>query len=70
MIVRRLADRVPRVAIFDPLPIGCPRGVCHALDGRIVVHRDDNHLSAAYVRSRAQRFGAALKGVRDGAMKG
>jgi hypothetical protein len=28
--------------------------------GDIIVHRDDNHLSAAYVRSRADAFAAAL----------
>jgi peptidoglycan/LPS O-acetylase OafA/YrhL len=68
-IVRGLArhGRHPgRVAIFDPTPIGCPHGVCNAMDGDVIVHRDDNHLSAAFVRSRAARFGAALRraGVR------
>ena len=28
--------------------------------GDIIVHRDDNHLSATYVRSRADRFRGAL----------
>lgn len=59
-IVRGLARRAPRVTIFDPTPIGCPGGICHAMSGDIVVHRDDNHLSAAYVRSRADQFGAAM----------
>jgi len=59
-IIRGLARRAPRLSIFDPVPIGCPRDVCHALEGDVVVHRDDNHLSATYVRSRATRFEAAL----------
>lgn len=65
-IVRGLAGRARRVAIFDPTPIGCPRQVCRAMDGNIIVHRDDNHLSAAFVRSRTAQFSAALKqaGVR------
>ena len=60
-IIRGLVRRAPRLAVFDPLPIGCPRGVCHALDGDVVVHRDDNHLSATYVRSHAKQFEAALE---------
>ena len=59
-ILRRLPDRAPRATVLDPVPIGCPRGLCNALDGDIVVHRDDNHLSAAYVRSRSREFAAAL----------
>ncbi|HEX4344629.1 MAG TPA: acyltransferase family protein [Solirubrobacteraceae bacterium] len=59
-IVRGLAQRAPHVSIFDPTPIGCPGGVCRAMSGNIVVHRDDNHLSAAYVRSRADQFEAAM----------
>jgi hypothetical protein len=59
-IIRRHARRFARVAVFDPAPIGCPRGTCHALDGSVVVHRDDNHLSATYVRSRTAQFRRAL----------
>ncbi len=59
-VIRGLARRAPRVSVFDPVPIGCPGGICHALDGDVVVHRDDNHLSATYVRSRAEQFAAAL----------
>jgi len=60
-IIDRLRERAARVAVFDPTPIGCPGRICPALAGDIVVHRDDNHLSAAYVRSRADEFGAALR---------
>jgi peptidoglycan/LPS O-acetylase OafA/YrhL len=59
-IIRRHARRDARIAVFDPTPIGCPGGICRAMSGAIVVHRDDNHLSATYVRSRAKRFDAAL----------
>jgi peptidoglycan/LPS O-acetylase OafA/YrhL len=59
-IIRRHA-RAAHVAVFDPRPIGCPGGICRAMAGSIVVHRDDNHLSATYVRSRAGQFEAALK---------
>jgi hypothetical protein len=58
--LRILARRDPRVTIFDPVPIGCPHGTCAALSVGIVVHRDDNHLSATFVRSRADQFDAAL----------
>jgi len=59
-IVRRLARRAPRIGTFDPTPIACPRGVCHAMAGDVIVHRDDSHLSATFVRARAAQFGAAL----------
>jgi hypothetical protein len=59
-IVRRLADRLPRIGIFDPTPIACPHAVCRAFAGDVIVHRDDSHLSATFVRSRVARFEAAL----------
>ena len=63
-IVRGLVRRGGDVTIFDPTPIGCPHGLCRAMDGDTIVHRDDNHLSAAYVRSRAPQFSAALRRAR------
>ena len=60
-IIDGLRDRAARVSVLDPTPIGCPQRICPALAGDIVVHRDDNHLSAAYVRSRADLFGAAMR---------
>ncbi len=59
-IVRGLPRRAARLAVFDPVPIGCPGAICRAMDGDVVVHRDDNHLSATYVRSRANKLAAAL----------
>jgi hypothetical protein len=59
-IIRRHARRAPHVTVFDPTPIGCPGGTCRAMAGDVVVHRDDNHLSATYVRSRAEQFEHAL----------
>ncbi len=59
-IVRGLAQRAPLVGIFDPTPIACPRGVCRAMAAGIIVHRDDSHLSATFVRSRAEQFGSEL----------
>ncbi len=67
-IIRGLPRRAPRLSVFDPVPIGCPDGICHAMAGDVVVHRDDNHLSATYVRSRAKQFAAAL--ARAGAKLG
>lgn len=59
-IVRRLRSRATHVAIFDPTPIACPRNICRALAGDIIVHRDHNHLSAAFVRAYAHKFAAAM----------
>jgi hypothetical protein len=58
--VRGLSRRAPRVGIFDPAAIACPGGVCRAMAGATIVHRDDSHLSATFVRSRARAFAAAL----------
>jgi peptidoglycan/LPS O-acetylase OafA/YrhL len=59
--IRGLAKRAPRVSIFDPVPIGCPGGVCRALSHGVVVHRDDNHLSATFVGAHAHEFETALQ---------
>jgi peptidoglycan/LPS O-acetylase OafA/YrhL len=67
-IIRGLPRRASRLQVFDPVPIGCPGGICRAMDGDVVVHRDDNHLSATYVRSRAKQLEAAL--ARAGAKLG
>ncbi len=58
--LRILAGRASQVTIFDPVSIGCPHGMCRALSVGIVVHRDDNHLSATFVAARARQFDAAL----------
>ena len=63
-IVRRLSSRAAHVTIFDPTPIACPRNICRALMGDIIVHRDHNHLSAAFVRAHAHRFAAAMAQAR------
>ena len=60
-IVRRLPGRHERVSVLDPLPIACPDGQCRALDGDIVVHRDSNHLSARFVRTRPEALERALR---------
>jgi peptidoglycan/LPS O-acetylase OafA/YrhL len=60
-IVRGLSRRADGVTVVDPTPIGCPGGICRALAGDVVVHRDDNHLSAAFVRSRARSVEALLR---------
>jgi hypothetical protein len=56
-----LAGTHPGVQVVDPTPIGCPDGTCPAMIGDIIVHRDDNHLSATFVRSRASSFDALLR---------
>ena len=48
------------VVVVDPTPLACPDGVCPALIDDVIVHRDDNHLSATFVAARANEFGALL----------
>ena len=48
------------VVVVDPIPLACPDGVCPALIDGVIVHRDDNHLSATFVAARADELGALL----------
>jgi hypothetical protein len=52
-----------RVAVLDPTPMVCPDGRCPAIVDGVVVHRDDNHVSATYVRSITETFAALLDGA-------
>jgi peptidoglycan/LPS O-acetylase OafA/YrhL len=61
-VIRGLPAQVPGVAAIDPTPLACPGGTCTAVIDGIVVHRDDNHLSATYVATLADRFEALLRG--------
>ncbi len=44
------------VTLVDPTPIVCPDGVCPAMIDGVVVHRDDDHISATFARARAGAF--------------
>ena len=48
------------VLVVDPIPIPCPDGLCPALIDDVIVHRDDNHLSATFVAAHATDFGTLL----------
>jgi peptidoglycan/LPS O-acetylase OafA/YrhL len=52
-----------RVRVIDPTPIACPDGMCPAIMDDVVVHRDDNHLSATFVRVHAAAYGELLRSV-------
>jgi hypothetical protein len=59
-VIAGLPRRFPGVSVVDPTPIICPGGLCPAfLDGQ-VVHRDDNHVSATFSRTVADRWEAML----------
>lgn len=45
-----------RVRVFDPTPLACPGGICPAVIDGTIVHRDDNHLSATFVRQHTDEF--------------
>lgn len=60
---RALADLPkthPGLVVVDPTTIPCPDGLCPAVMDDVIVHRDDNHLSATFVRDHADEFGALL----------
>ena len=43
--MRRLADSVPRLSIWDPFPILCPGDPCSALRDGFPLYIDEDHLS-------------------------
>ena len=49
------------VQVVDPTPIACPDGVCPGVIDDVIVHRDDNHLSATFVRVHADEYGDLLR---------
>ena len=53
-------DRFPGVAVVDPTPLVCPDEVCPAMIGDVIVHRDDDHVTATFARSVATEFEAML----------
>lgn len=59
--IRALADPVAGVTVVDLTPLSCPDGICPAMVDGIIVHRDDNHLSATWVRHRADAFADVLR---------
>jgi peptidoglycan/LPS O-acetylase OafA/YrhL len=62
-LARGTAGEPGTVVVVDPIPLACPDGVCPALIDDLIVHRDDNHLSATFVAARAHEFGALLAAV-------
>ena len=60
--IAKLASR-PDVKVVDPTHIGCPDGRCPAMIDGVIVHRDDNHLSATFVRDHTAEFAAMLADV-------
>ncbi|MEI7626108.1 MAG: acyltransferase family protein [Actinomycetota bacterium] len=66
-VIDQLPAKYPRVIVIDPTTIVCPKGFCPAIKDGIVVHRDDNHISATFARSVAKQFREMLE--RAGALK-
>jgi hypothetical protein len=54
---------VPGTALVDLTPLACPGGTCPAEMDGIIVHRDDNHLSATFVRRHADDVARILAGA-------
>ena len=51
---------VPARDYVNTTPIVCPGRVCHVMVGGLIVYRDDNHLTAAFVASRWHQFVDAI----------
>ncbi len=54
-VIERL-DGVDGLTVVDPTPIVCPDGTCPALIDNRIVHRDDDHLTAAFARHASRQF--------------
>ncbi|MBX3313797.1 MAG: acyltransferase [Actinobacteria bacterium] len=52
-----------QVRVVDPTSFACPGGTCPAIIDDVIVHRDDNHLSATFVRRHAADYAALLDAV-------
>ena len=52
-VVATLSRRFAGVEVIDPVVLVCPEGLCRARDAGVIVHRDDNHISATFARSLA-----------------
>jgi peptidoglycan/LPS O-acetylase OafA/YrhL len=59
-VIRGLPRRARGVHVIDTTPIICPGKVCPAIMNNIVVHRDDDHLSATFARSVADQYQALI----------
>jgi peptidoglycan/LPS O-acetylase OafA/YrhL len=59
--IRALQRDIAGVRAFDPESIVCPDKRCPARRGKIIVHRDDNHITATFARSVADEFAALLE---------
>jgi len=55
-----LAAGTPRTVYANPTPVACRGPVCQIETRGIIMYRDDNHLTAAFVASRWRQFAEAL----------
>jgi hypothetical protein len=56
-----LPSEVPNVRTFDPRTIVCPGDVCPARIDDVIVHRDDNHITATFATLVVDQFLALLR---------
>jgi hypothetical protein len=56
-----LPSQVPNVRTFDPRTIVCPGDVCPARIDDVIVHRDDNHITATFASRVVDQFLALLR---------
>jgi peptidoglycan/LPS O-acetylase OafA/YrhL len=59
------AQRLPAVTLADLTTAFCVDGRCPPVIGNVLVYRDDQHLTATYVRTLAPRLEAVISGVLD-----
>lgn len=59
-VTTALPRRHPEVLIVDPVRLICPDGLCPAVMDSVIVHRDDDHLSASWTRAHADELGRLL----------
>jgi peptidoglycan/LPS O-acetylase OafA/YrhL len=57
---RQVATRFSNVRVLDMNDLVCPKGICTALRGNIIVFRDAMHISATFAESLAAELGQRL----------
>lgn len=59
--LRHAADSLPNARLINLNETICPNGLCNAVNGDLIVFRDNRHLTATFVLSLAEAFNTALK---------
>ena len=58
--LQKAASHFENVHVLDMSDVICPGGICHAEQGRMIVFRDSQHMTATFAQSLAEKLGSRL----------